>query len=95
MKSDATTRFWRLFNALPADVKRQARRAFASFRKDPFAPQLEFKQLKGHTGCGRRASTADIESSVYARETAFNGTGVEWNWIGTHDEYLRQLRRRP
>lgn len=90
MRSAATSRFWRLFNALPADVKGQARGAFALFRKDPFAPPLEFKEIKGQKGLW----SARIDGG-YRVLGLRKGDRIQWTWIGLHDEYLRQLRHRP
>ena len=47
MQSRTTRRFWRLFSALPADVQRDARRAYRLFQSNPAHPGLYFKKLEG------------------------------------------------
>ncbi len=47
MNSRVDPAFWRRFNALPLQVQRLARDAFALWLNAPFYPSLRFKKLGG------------------------------------------------
>ena len=84
MASRATRQFWRLFADLPADVQRDAKKAYRLFQENPAHPGLQFKKLQGEDniyaariGLGYRAL------AVMKKDTAI------WFWIGSHSEYDR------
>lgn len=91
MNSHANERFWEAFRRSPAHVQRRARRAYRTFRANPFHPSLQFKQVHPHrpifsvrVGLGYRA--------LGVRE----GEDIVWFWLGTHADYdqvLSQMRR--
>ena len=87
MTSVTTERFRRALDALPIDVQRRARRAYAAFRQDPEHPSLRFKPVRtmppiysARVGLGYRA--------LAVRD---GGTWI-WFWIGNHADYDRLLR---
>ena len=45
MKSAALARFWDCFDALPADIQKLAREAFATWQRDARHPSLHFKKV--------------------------------------------------
>jgi hypothetical protein len=45
MKSRATLKFWRMFDALPVDVQDHARRTYEMWRANPAHPSLQFKRV--------------------------------------------------
>ena len=47
MKSHASSEFRLLFNGLPTETQRQARRAYALWRNDNAHPSLQFKRIQG------------------------------------------------
>ena len=47
LASRATREFWRLYESLPADVSKEAGRAFRTFQSDAPYPRLQFKKLVG------------------------------------------------
>lgn len=47
MQSRTTRQFRRLFSKLPADIQRDAKRAYRLFQNDPAYPGLQFKKLEG------------------------------------------------
>lgn len=79
MNSAANPRFWAAYRALPADVQRRARKAYALWRADPFHPSLHFKKVgrlwSARIGTDYRA-LADVRG-----DTAY------WVWIGSHADY--------
>jgi len=84
MQSRTTRQFWRLFSDLPADVQRDAKRAYRLFLSNPAYPGLQFKKLEG-------------EDNIYSARIglAYRALGVMkqdrivWYWIGSHSEYDR------
>jgi hypothetical protein len=84
MKSSTTSDFWAAFEALPADVKVRARRAFALWLKSPRHPSLCFKKVglvwAVRVGQGFRALALLQDDVLY------------WFWIGSHDDYVRMLK---
>lgn len=45
MNSYTTERFRKAFKGLPKQIQTQAREAYELFKKDPFYPSLNFKQV--------------------------------------------------
>lgn len=87
MKSTATSRFWRLFNELPAEIQEHARRAYEVWRTNPQHPSLHFKRLAGE---GHRFSVR-IGSHYRAIGWKQEDGGVQWVWIGSHADYDHML----
>ena len=86
MKSSANDDFWRLYYALPAHVRAQARHAYSRFMEDPDHSSLHFKKLKGprnfwsiRFGGGYRA--------VCERD----GDSVVWVWVGTRQSFGKEI----
>ncbi|MFM9940750.1 MAG: hypothetical protein ACKVP7_14800 [Hyphomicrobiaceae bacterium] len=86
MKSRTTRKFWRLFDALPADVQEHARRSYEQFRADPAHPGLQFKRIS------KAAPWYSVRIGLdYRAIGLLDGDTVTWHWIGHHDEYERQI----
>ncbi len=82
MNSVVTTGFRERLGRLPASVRQQAYRAYASWRADPSHPSLQFKRVNqrqaiysARVGLGHRAPGL------------WEGDTVIWFWIGSHAEY--------
>jgi hypothetical protein len=45
MKSTTTERFWKWYDALPTEVRKQAKDAYGLFSKNPYHPSLHFKRI--------------------------------------------------
>jgi hypothetical protein len=79
----ASARFWRCYDALPADIRALADKNFKLLETNPSHPSLHFKFLAGgklyssRVGLHYRALRLPRES------------GVHWFWVGTHAEYDR------
>jgi len=78
--------FWQMFRALPAEVKRQSRRTFRRFIRDPFHASLRFKRLRGHADCWSVRISASYRA-VCRRK----GQTVYWFWIGSHANFDREF----
>jgi hypothetical protein len=91
MTSTATDRFWIRYDALPDDVKEQAKRAYTAFQSNPYHPSLHFKRIH---------STRPIFSvrvGIHYRAVGIlDEQEITWFWIGSHAEYdrlIQQLRK--
>ena len=88
MRSLTISPFWSLFEALPLDVQRRARQAFAQFERDPFYPGLHFKHVNKKLGIWSARVDDQYRVLGYRR-----GDEIRWFWIGTHSEYDTLLTR--
>jgi len=88
MTSRATRRFWKLYESLPEPVQRLAAKNYRLWRDNPAHPSLDFKQLHGS---GERFSVR--VGNHYRALGQRVADGVEWVWIGTHEEYNKLIRR--
>ena len=81
MKHYASSRFWALYEALPAHVRGVADKNFALLKADPRHSSLHFKRIGSlwsvRVGDRYRALGTDVDD------------GVTWFWIGTHADYDR------
>jgi hypothetical protein len=87
MTSRATRRFWKLYESLPEPVQRLAAKNYRLWRNNPAHPSLDFKQLHGS---GKRFSVR--VGNHYRTLGQRVADGVEWVWIGTHEEYNKLIR---
>ncbi len=71
--------FWRCYEALPQETRRQADQAFEHLKKDTLYPSLHFKKV------GRFWSAR--VSGNYRALAVESTDGLVWFWIGTHAEY--------
>ena len=86
MTSKTTSRFWRAFEQLPAEVQTLARDVYRRWREDPFHSSFRFKPV--------RPGIWSIRIGLHYRALAQRQNDVvRWIWIGTHAEYDRLLHR--
>ena len=75
----ASSRFWALYHALPADVRQIADKNFTLLKSDPRHPSLHFKRIGElwpvRIGDHHRGLATEVDDGIY------------WIWIGTHAEY--------
>lgn len=81
----ARASFWNLLNGLPRDVQAAAVKQFSLWRRDPFHPSLQFKEI--HPGVWSARVTLNYRALAYRK-----GEDVVWFWIGTHAEYDRLIK---
>jgi len=74
----ASSRFWRCYGALPADVRDLADKNFRLLKADPKHPSLHFKLL-----AGQRVYSARV-GLKYSTPGLSTADGVHWFWIRTH-----------
>ncbi len=87
MKSRTVPDFWELFHDLPPEIQRKASEAYRLWRANPFAGSLRFKRV---------SETEPIYSVRIGRKYRalglLEGDTIHWYFIGSHDEYERQLK---
>lgn len=90
MNSKTTDRFWKCYNKLPEDIKKEAKKSYNIFKKDPFYPSLHYKKIH---------STRPIYSLRITKD--YRAIGIQqnnqmlWFWIGSHSDYdnlIKQMR---
>lgn len=86
MNSFVLPQFWTLYRALPEQVRRQARQAYAVFQQDPHHPGLRFRQV--HATRPIVSARVGLHYRVIGLR---DGGDVFWFWIGSHAEYDRLL----
>jgi hypothetical protein len=87
MTSRGTRRFWKLYQELPASIRRLAVKNYHLWRENPRHASLDFKKLAG--GTGRFSVRIGDHYRALGQQ---DGEGVEWVWIGTHEEYNKLVR---
>ena len=88
MKSAANPRFWRLYNALPESIRRQADKAYRLWLNDPFHGGLQFKRIHAERAIYSARIPRDWRALGIMRDD-----GIVWFWIGSHSDYDRLISR--
>ena len=82
MISKGNPKFWKLYKALPLEIKKKSKRAYKLFKKNPWYPSLHFKRVH---------STLPIYSARINKNYRVLGIleneKIIWFWIGSHSEY--------
>jgi hypothetical protein len=84
MTSKATRGFWDALERLPRQIQDQATEKFRLWQRDAFHPSLHFKELAP----GLWSVRVNLNYRALARR---RGELITWFWIGTHEEYERQI----
>lgn len=82
MKSRTTAKFRLAYQALPADIRLQARTAYKLFVRNPQHPSLHFKQV--------HATKPVFSVRIGLRYRAIGirqDDQIVWFWIGSHADY--------
>jgi len=85
LKHYASTKFWRYFNKLPKEIQKVARSNYALLKENPTHRSLHYKQV-----CNSQYRSVRVGLHYRALGVPVPD-GVQWFWIGTHDEYDRLL----
>ncbi len=88
MNSCLTDEFFATYRRLPAEVREQARQAYALFAQDPGHPGLRFKKV--HPTRPIYSARVGLDCRVVGVR---DGDDIQWFWIGSHSEYDSLLRR--
>ncbi|MEJ2748527.1 MAG: hypothetical protein P8183_11565 [Anaerolineae bacterium] len=88
MKSHTTAQFWKLYDALPEEIKQRADKSYALWQLNPQAHGLYFKRV------GQRRPIYSVRiGKGYRSLGLLEGDTMIWFWIGSHDEYERLLKQ--
>lgn len=88
MKSIATAQFWKLYRALPEDVRRRADKSYKLWQINPYAHGLFFKRV------GKQQPIYSVRiGQDYRALGIVEADGIIWFWIGSHNEYDRLLKQ--
>ena len=80
----ATIRFWSLFNRLPENLRKKAKRNFDLLKKDPLHPSLHFKKV---------GNFWSVRVGINHRALAIkDGQDFIWVWIGSYTKYEQMIR---
>ena len=82
--SRGTVEFWRLYRALPVEVRELAQKNYRLGSANAFHPSLYFKSI-GKSGWSVRVS------GRYRAVGKFSGNTFLWEWIGSHEEYNKRF----
>ncbi len=82
MNSRCTEGFWKLFNALPKHIQREAKESFALWQKNPKAKSLWFKPVHGTDDWWEIRATKS-----YRALCVKDGDSCMWFFIGSHADF--------
>jgi hypothetical protein len=82
--SHGTPEFWRLYRALPAEMRLLAQKNYRLWSANAFHPSLHFKSI------GKPNWSARV-GGHYRAVGKFSGAVFLWEWIGTHEAYSRRF----
>lgn len=92
MRSRTNERFRKSFAALPGEIQRKAREAYARWHDDPSHPSLQYKKIH------HSQPIYSVRIALGWRAIGIvQGDEMVWFWIGSHADYdklLGQLRRK-
>jgi hypothetical protein len=84
--SRTTRNFWKHYDALPQEVRRQAVRAYALWRANPSHPGLQFKCVS------EKHAVFSVRVGIHWRALGYRDAApgedaFTWFWIGSHADY--------
>jgi mRNA-degrading endonuclease RelE of RelBE toxin-antitoxin system len=89
MKHNTTSAFWKLHDALPANIRELAKRNYERLKADANHPSIQFKKLSGHKHTYASARVGDHYRAVCILT---EGDAV-WFWIGSHETYNKLIKQ--
>ena len=88
MRSTNTKRFWKCYDTLPAEVRKEAKNAYQLFSDNPYHPSLHFKRV--HSTQPIFSVRINID---YRAVGILEGDEVTWFWLGSHPDYETLVKR--
>ncbi|HXI69500.1 MAG TPA: hypothetical protein VNN22_04000 [Verrucomicrobiae bacterium] len=86
MNSRGTEDFWKLYHALPPQIRTAAQKAFQKFSDHPSHPSLQLERLKFDS----RAWSVRVTRNYRAVARRHDDDWL-WFWIGSHEEFDRRF----
>jgi hypothetical protein len=88
LKSHITSEFRRLFQDLPAEVRRHARATYRLWKENPAHPGVQFKRVHP------RQPIYSVRIGIDWRAVGLRQDDtIIWFWIGSHAQYDGLLKR--
>ncbi len=90
MNSKTTDRFWKSYNKLPENIKKEAKKSYRIFKTDPFHPSLHYKRVHSTRPIFSIRITINYRAIGIQRNKH-----IIWFWIGSHTDYdnlIKQMR---
>jgi len=88
MKSTTTRRFWKFYDALPAEARKQAKVAYGLFSRNPYHPSLHLKRIHS-----TRPMFSVRISLDYRAVGLLDDDEITWFWIGSHPDYETLVKK--
>ncbi|WP_022669860.1 type II toxin-antitoxin system RelE family toxin [Hippea alviniae] len=86
MISKTTSEFWKLYEKLPDELKKEAKKAFTLFQENPFYPSLRFKKIYSKEPIYSIRITKDYRAVGVKKSEE-----IIWFWIGKHSDYEKLI----
>ena len=87
MTSRGTSDFWKAYRALPEEIRKAARAAYAKFRRNPAHPSLQVERLRADP----RFWSVRVTRDYRAVAQRFGDDVWVWVWIGSHKDFDREF----
>ena len=90
MTSLTTAAFWKCYRELTDRTRKEAKKAYRTFKKNPYHPSLQFKRIHSTRPIFSLRITKDYRALGIQRDRQ-----IIWFWIGSHGDYdslLKQLK---
>jgi hypothetical protein len=88
MISKTTDQFWRCYEELPKQIKKEAKKAYGLFIKNPYHNSLRFKRIHSTRPIFSLRITGDYRAVGIKQDE-----NIIWFWIGSHNDYENLLKR--
>jgi hypothetical protein len=82
MISKTTDRFWKCYDKLPEDIRKEAKKSYLLFKDNPYYPGLHFKRIHSTRPIFSLRITKDYRALGIQQEKH-----IIWFWIGSHNDY--------
>jgi hypothetical protein len=83
--SRGSSEFWRLYRALPFDIRALVQKNYPLWSANAFHPSLHFKSI------GKSQDWSVRVGDHYRAVGKFSGNVFLWEWVGTHEEYNKRF----
>jgi len=87
VSSRGTSDTWKLYWALPEEVRTAARATYKKFQQNPAHPSLQLERMRSDS----RFWSIRVTRDYRAVAQRFPGDTWIWVWIGSHRDFDRQF----
>jgi hypothetical protein len=88
VNSELTAEFLTCFRQLPSRIKREARKSYRLWKKNPRHPSVNFKRV------AKKTAIHSVRIAIGWRALGLkDGSTMIWFWIGSHADYDNILKQ--